>query len=78
MPPTVHKVLVHGAELVKHSYISIGMLSEEALEANHKIIRHTRLNYRRKISCESTNKDPVERMILMSEPKISILRQDEK
>lgn len=75
MPATVHKILVHGAEFIKHSKIPIGMLSEEAIEATHKIFRKTRLNHTRKNSRLSTNKDLIERMILQSEPHISIFRQ---
>ena len=36
---TIHKVLIHGAGIVKHKILPIGQLSEEALEARHKEIR---------------------------------------
>lgn len=75
MPATVHKILVHGVEFIKHSKIPVGMLSEEAIEATHKVFRKTRLNHTRKNSRESTNKDLIERMILQSEPNITIHRK---
>ncbi|KAJ8882122.1 hypothetical protein PR048_018610 [Dryococelus australis] len=33
MPPSVHKVLIHGRNVIKHAIVPIGLLSEEALEA---------------------------------------------
>ena len=36
---TIHKVLIHGAGIVKHDILPIGHLYEEALEARHKEIR---------------------------------------
>lgn len=78
MPVTVHKILVHGAEFIKNSKIPVGMLSEEAIEATHKVFRKTRLNHTRKNSRTNTNKDLIERMVLQSEPKLSIHRKEDK
>lgn len=50
MPPTVYKILVHGIEFVKYYTLPIGMLSEEALEYTHKVIRKGRLDHTRKNS----------------------------
>lgn len=47
MPPTVHKVLVHGSSEAKFDLLPIGQLSEEALEARNKDVRHFRLNHTR-------------------------------
>jgi len=33
MPPSVHKVLIHGALVIKYSLLPIGFLSEEAQES---------------------------------------------
>ena len=36
--PTVHLLLVHGAELIRHFRGPVGLYSEEAPEANNKTI----------------------------------------
>ena len=33
MTPTMHKILLHGAVIIKHALLHIGQLSEEAAEA---------------------------------------------
>lgn len=50
MPPTVHKVLLHGAAIIKSFIIPIGHLSEEAVEARNKDIRYYREHHTRKFS----------------------------
>ena len=42
MPPTVHKVLMHGGDIIMSSFLSIGRYSEEAQETNNKVFRHAR------------------------------------
>ncbi|XP_050337642.1 uncharacterized protein LOC126763916 [Bactrocera neohumeralis] len=39
LPPSVHKILVHGSEVIESAIISIGELSEEAAEAKNKDIK---------------------------------------
>jgi hypothetical protein len=36
MPPSVHKVLVHGADIVSGAILPVGQLSEEAQESRNK------------------------------------------
>lgn len=75
MPATVHKILIHGIDYIKHSTIPIGMLSEEAIESNHKIIRSARLRHTRKRSRIDSNMDLLVYLILQSEPSISMYSQ---
>ena len=75
MPVTVHKLLVHGCDIVKNFNIPIGFLSEEALEARHKEIRSFRLNHSRKSSRINNNVDVFKRMILSSDPLITSKRK---
>lgn len=75
MPATVHKILIHGIDFIKYSTIPIGMLSEEALESSHKIIRNARLRHTRKRSRVDCNKDLIVYLIIQSEPSISIHSQ---
>ncbi|XP_076674439.1 uncharacterized protein LOC143372268 [Andrena cerasifolii] len=50
MPASVHKLLVHGAEIIKHALLPIGQLSEEAQETKHKDFKKFRTNNTRKCS----------------------------
>lgn len=75
MPASVHKVLVHGANVIDHALLSIGELSEEAAEATNKHIKSFRRNHTRKMSRILTNTDLVNRLLLHSDPLISSLRK---
>lgn len=75
MPPSVHKVLIHGAQVIEHALVSIGELSEEAAEANNKHIRDFRKNNTRKMSRTTTNTDLLNRLLLQSDPLITNLRK---
>lgn len=46
MPTSVHKVLIHGSNVISVALLPIGMLSEEAQEARNKDVRR----YRKKMS----------------------------
>lgn len=71
LPPTVHKVLIHGSEVIEHGLVSIGELSEEAAEARNKDIKKFRLNHTRKTSRIATNTDLLNRLLLSSDPFIT-------
>ncbi|CAH1114773.1 unnamed protein product [Psylliodes chrysocephalus] len=53
MPSGVHKILVHGCDIIGSFDLPIGQLSEEALEARHKEVRKHRLSHTRKTSRDS-------------------------
>jgi len=74
MSPTLHKILRHGAEVIKNAILPIGQLSEEAAEARNKHIRSYRLNYSRKFSRVSCNQDVLNRLLLTSDPLITGMR----
>lgn len=74
MPVTVHKLLLHGKDVISFFDLPIGILSEEALEARHKEIRKHRLHHTRKTSRKDTNKDLINILLLTSDPFISSLR----
>lgn len=78
MPATVHKILFHGAEIIKYAIIPIGQLSEEVIEARHKEFRKYRLENSRKISRKATNEDLLHHLLISSDPVISSLRPDFK
>ncbi|CAH0381175.1 unnamed protein product [Bemisia tabaci] len=70
MSPTAHKVLIHGAEIVKSMELPIGQYTEEALEAQNKVYRLFRKCFSRKRSREATNIDILCRMMCSSDPVI--------
>ncbi|CAG9840685.1 unnamed protein product [Diabrotica balteata] len=73
MTPTMHKILVHGAEIIENALLPIGQLSEEAAEAKNKHFRLYRENYARKFSREECNLDIFNRLLLTSDPLLTIL-----
>lgn len=71
LPASIHKVLIHGPDIVSRAMLPIGQLSEEAAESRNKDIKAFRLNFTRKISREKTNTDLMNRLLLSSDPFIS-------
>ncbi|CAH0552735.1 unnamed protein product [Brassicogethes aeneus] len=74
MTPTMHKILVHGAVIIKNAFLPIGQLSEEAAEARNKHFRNYRQNFARKFSRENYNRDVFNRLLLSSDPLLSSMR----
>lgn len=71
MPSSVHKILIHGADVIKSSILPIGQLSEEASEARNKHFRSFRQHHTRKISRIKTNEDLLHSLLVTSDPVIS-------
>lgn len=78
LPPSVHKVLIHGDLVIEQGLVSIGELSEEAAESNNKNIKNFRLNHTRKMTRIATNTDLLQRLLLNSDPYITNMRQISK
>lgn len=74
MPPSVHKVLYHGADLIQHFDLPIGNFSEEPQEARNKDFRKIRESHSRKNSRQNTNEDILHWLLISSDPVISSLR----
>lgn len=74
MPPTVHKVLMHGGDIIMSSFLSIGRYSEEAQEANNKVFRDARSYNSRWSSRYNNNEDIIHYLLVSSDPLISSLR----
>lgn len=75
MPPTVHKVLIHGPEVISSALLPIGQLSEEAQEARNKDFKKFRESFSRKCSREKCNEDILNLLLVTSDPVISSIRQ---
>lgn len=73
MPTTVHKLLIHGHEIISYSVLPIGIMSEDAQESRNKDIARYRENFSRKSSRVNTNTDIFNRMIITSDPLIAAL-----
>lgn len=71
MPPSLHKILIHGADIIQQFSLPIGMISEEALESRNKDFRNVREFHTRKISREKTMQDLFQSLIVSSDPIIS-------
>lgn len=74
MPVTLHKLLVHGADIVRFHHLPFGQLSEEALEARHKDCRRFREHNTRKISRVATNTDLFRMLLVTSDPVVNSYR----
>ena len=69
LTPTVHKVLGHATEVMTNNMsMGVGHLSEEGLEACHKIIRRFRANWTLQSSDEANLKDLIKKLWLSSDP----------
>lgn len=75
MPVSVHKLLIHGSDIIKNAIVPIGQLSEDAQEANHKYFRKYRENHSRKMSRIQNNEDIFNNLMIASDPIISNSRK---
>ncbi|XP_067212240.1 uncharacterized protein [Linepithema humile] len=73
MPSTVHKILIHGKEIIESAALPIGSLSEEAQESRNKDYKYYRLYHTRKFSCLVTNEDVFHNILISSDPYITYL-----
>lgn len=74
MPASVHKILIHSADVINSILCPIGQLSEEALEARHKEYRTFRKHNTRKMSRLKTNEYLIHVLLISSDPLISTIR----
>lgn len=75
MSSTVHKLLIHGADIIaSNNIVPIGSLSEEASEARNKDFRKFREHHSRKKSRQTSNEDILNMLVLSSDPLITAQR----
>jgi hypothetical protein len=70
LPPTVHKVLFHGAAILRKSPVPVGLLSEECSEANNKCMRRFQEHHARQTSKKNNLSDIFFRLMDKSDPII--------
>jgi hypothetical protein len=68
IPPTIHKILVHGRAIVEACPVALGLTSEESSEANNKFIRKFLTHHTRKTSHLDTMTDLFHRLMAVSDP----------
>ncbi|KAL4714339.1 hypothetical protein ACJJTC_009691, partial [Scirpophaga incertulas] len=72
MPASVHKLLIHGADICRHfSCLPIGIMSEEATEARNKEFRYSIEHHTRKFQ---NNENILHNLLITSDPFISHIR----
>ena len=71
MPPSVHKILIHGCSISKQFGLPIAQYSEEAQESLNKQIRNARLHHTAKVSRINTMKDQMHYLLIRSDPILS-------
>lgn len=75
MPVSVHKMLIHGAQVIENLCIPVGQASEEGSEVKHKDIRFHRQHHTCKISRIRSTRDLMNCMLVTSDPVISVLQK---
>lgn len=73
MPPSIHKVLIHGGAIMKKMIFPVECLSEEAQEARNKVFKAARAHNSRKCS-RTVNNEDIMHHLLISDPVISQLK----
>ena len=75
MAQFVHKVLIHGHDIIQQQTFRIGLMSKEAQEGKNKDFKNYRKNFSRKTSRRATNTDLMNRLLISNDPVISTLRK---
>lgn len=78
MTVTIHKLLVHGKDIIKQSILPVGLLSEQAAETRNKFWRSDREHHTRKVDRKKTMLDLFHRALESSDPVVSTIRLKER
>ena len=70
LPPSLHRLFKHAADVIRASPLPVGILTEEASEANNKNLRRFRLQHSRRSSWFNNIMDVFNRMMDISDPII--------
>ena len=73
MPASIHKLLIHGSDVISSLLLPIGMYSEEVQESRDKQNREFRLHHARKTSRVDTITDQLHYLLITSDPRITKL-----
>ena len=78
IPPSHHRVLVHGEDIIRATPLPIGQTSEEGSESNTKFARKYHVNHTRKSSQNDTMHDLFHRLMDVSDPIIVGMSSEKK
>ena len=78
MPVSMHKMLIHGSDIIDAVPITIGHSSEEGLEATHKTIRKIKEEKTCKKSKQRVNEDLIHWFLVASDPIIASFNKKSK
>lgn len=76
--PSVHKLLMHGPDIVRQFPLPIAYYAEDALESMHKVHRETVRDHSRRNTRENTILDTFNRAVYLSDPLISMVYLDRR
>lgn len=71
MTVTLHRLLLHGSQIIAFHILPVGFLSEEGAESKNKIYKKDRLQHARKISHEENLLDTFHRSMDTSDPVVA-------
>ena len=78
MPPSLHRILYNGKDLIEACPVPIGWTSQECSEANNKFARDFEANHSRKTSKEDNLMDLFHRLMDISDPILIASSIEEK
>ena len=78
MSATLHKILIHGAQIITASVLPVGCLGESASESRNKYYKHDRRSHARQNSRISNMADVFHRAMDSSDPLLSSLSKNER
>ena len=78
IPPSLHRVLVHGEGIIKFTPLPVVLTSEEGSESNTKFARKYHINHTRKSSQSVTMHDLFHRLMDVSDPIIVGMSSEKK
>ena len=75
MPPSVHRVLVHGAAVMRQLPLSVGTYSEEPQESRQKHNKQYRAGHASKVCRQDTMRDQFNYLLVSSDPVCGSFRK---
>lgn len=78
MPSTIHKILIHGTQIISTSVLPVGTLGEEASEARNKDYKSFRQSHARKHNRQANLEDVFLRAMDTSDVVISSIHLDKR
>lgn len=72
MPPAVHRVLIHGADIIQVAPVPVGLLGEDASGSKNKDIRRYQVHSTRKTNRIANMTDLYNALLHSSDPVVHL------